>query len=131
MSTTDFENQNFSVRLTDERKRICPHQKDFARLVGVTPAKQSQYESGALQLREDYLARISDAGIDVLYVLTGQRGGALLPKSESHLLNLFRQVDVVAQEALLLLLERMGNNTHADAAAMSLHSPGDRFKAEE
>jgi transcriptional regulator with XRE-family HTH domain len=63
----------FRARLAEERKRLGYKQAQFAALVGTAAPKQSLYENGHRALRAAYLARIAAAGVDILYVLTGER----------------------------------------------------------
>jgi transcriptional regulator with XRE-family HTH domain len=64
---------NFGVRLAEERKRLRMRQAEFAARVGTDAAKQSLYENGRRELRGDYLARLAEAGVDAVYILTGRR----------------------------------------------------------
>ena len=63
----------FGARLKEERRRLGLTQAEFAALVGTDMPKQSLYERDQRQLRAAYLARLEPAGVDVLYVVTGQR----------------------------------------------------------
>jgi len=65
---------SFGTRLADERKRLGLKQAEFAALVATTVPKQSLYENDKRALRADYLARLAEAGVDIVYVLTGRRG---------------------------------------------------------
>lgn len=64
---------NFGARLAEERKRLGMRQAEFAARVGTDAAKQSLYENGRRELRGDYLARLAEAEVDVVYILTGRR----------------------------------------------------------
>ena len=63
----------FGARLKEERRRLGLKQAEFAALVGSDVPKQSLYENDRRELRAAYLSRIAEAGVDVLYVLTGRR----------------------------------------------------------
>jgi transcriptional regulator with XRE-family HTH domain len=65
---------SFGKRLAEERMRLGLKQAEFTDLVGTNVAKQSLYENDRRELRADYLARLAEAGIDVLYILTARRG---------------------------------------------------------
>ena len=67
---------SFGSRLAEERKRIGLKQADFADLVGTDVPKQSLYENDRRELRAEYLARLVDADVDVVYILSGRRNGA-------------------------------------------------------
>jgi transcriptional regulator with XRE-family HTH domain len=60
-------------RLREERERLCLNQTDFAQKGSVTRRSQSHYETGKRSPDAEYLAAISEIGVDVLYVLTGKR----------------------------------------------------------
>ena len=64
---------SFGARLAEERTRLGLKQAEFAALVGTNVPKQSLYENDKRELRADYLARLPEAGVDVIYVLTGRR----------------------------------------------------------
>jgi transcriptional regulator with XRE-family HTH domain len=64
---------SFGSRLAEERKRLGFRQAEFAAMVGSDMPKQSLYENDHRALRGAYLARAAAAGVDVIYVLTGQR----------------------------------------------------------
>jgi transcriptional regulator with XRE-family HTH domain len=67
---------SFGKRLAEERMRLGLKQAEFVKLVGTDVAKQSLYENDKRELRADYLARLAEAGIDVLYILTGRRSAS-------------------------------------------------------
>src|SRR4028119_451941 len=67
---------SFGTRLAEERKRLGLKQADFAGLVGTDVPKQSLYENDRRELRAEYLARLVDAEVDVVYILSGRRSGA-------------------------------------------------------
>ncbi|MEQ7920261.1 helix-turn-helix transcriptional regulator [Xanthomonas sp. WHRI 1810A] len=60
-------------RLAQERKRIGLSQAAIAKLGGIRANAQAHYESGKRKPDANYLASISEAGIDVSYVVTGHR----------------------------------------------------------
>jgi transcriptional regulator with XRE-family HTH domain len=67
---------SFGARLAEERKRLGLKQADFADLVGTDVPKQSLYENDRRELRAEYLARLVEADVDVVYILCGRRSGA-------------------------------------------------------
>ena len=67
---------SFGTRLAEERKRLGLKQADFAGLVGTDVPKQSLYENDRRELRAEYLARLVEADVDVVYILSGRRSGA-------------------------------------------------------
>jgi transcriptional regulator with XRE-family HTH domain len=64
---------SFGARLAEERKRLGLKQAEFAGLVGTDVPKQSLYENDRRELRAEYLARLAEADVDVVYILTGLR----------------------------------------------------------
>lgn len=60
-------------RLKAERERLGLNQTDFGALGGVQKQAQLKYERGDRNPDSAYLASVSEAGVDVLYVLTGRR----------------------------------------------------------
>jgi transcriptional regulator with XRE-family HTH domain len=93
---------SFGERLASERKRLGLRQAEFASLVGTDAAKQSLYENGKRELRADYLARLADAQVDVIYILTGQRAeGEWLAGGATDLLDAYFALPVEMQRALV------------------------------
>jgi transcriptional regulator with XRE-family HTH domain len=120
----------FGVRLAEERKRLGLKQADFAALVGTDVPKQSLYENDRRELRADYLARLVDAEIDVVYVLTGARTeGARLSNGASELLSCYLRLPDELQQALGDFAERLSR--YADQwGSRTLHSRRSEYRAE-
>ena len=92
---------SFGTRLAEERKRLGLKQADFADLVGTDVPKQSLYENDRRELRADYLARLADAKVDIVYILTGRRSeGDWLGSGPSELLTSYLALPPEMQEAL-------------------------------
>jgi transcriptional regulator with XRE-family HTH domain len=64
---------SIGARLKSERLRLGLTQAMLGAAGGVEVNAQGRYEAGARIPRADYLASIAKVGIDVLYVVTGQR----------------------------------------------------------
>ncbi|HIE2486079.1 TPA: helix-turn-helix domain-containing protein [Pseudomonas aeruginosa] len=60
-------------RLREERERLGLNQTDFAEIGGIQKRAQINYEKDERHPDAAYLAAITEAGVDVLYVLVGQR----------------------------------------------------------
>lgn len=60
-------------RLREERERLGMSQALFGELGGVKANAQGNYEKGDRYPDAAYLASISEYGVDVLYVVTGER----------------------------------------------------------
>ncbi len=92
---------SFGTRLAEERKRLGLKQAEFADLVGTDVPKQSLYENDRRELRADYLARLAEAEVDIVYVLTGRRSeGEWLGRGPSELLSAYLSLPPDMQDAL-------------------------------
>ena len=60
-------------RLREERIRLGLTQEELAVLGGIRVNAQSVYERGARVPNANYLSNVARAGVDVLYVVTGER----------------------------------------------------------
>lgn len=59
--------------MKEERLRLGLNQSDFAALAQVAKNSQLNYEKGERSPDAAYLAAVAAAGVDVLYVVTGER----------------------------------------------------------
>lgn len=64
---------SFGTRLREERERLGYNQTDFGDIGGVRKNAQSNYEQGERQPDAEYLQKIQAIGVDVHYLLTGER----------------------------------------------------------
>lgn len=120
---------NFGGRLAEERKRLGLKQSEFADLVGTDVPKQSLYETGKRELRADYLARLAEADVDVVYVLTGQRsGGDRIAPDASELLSSYLSLPAEMQHALLSLVRTMRDQLIRPSGA-TLHARSSNYRA--
>ena len=60
-------------RLRAERERLKLSQAAIAEAGGVKPLTQFSYEKGSSYPNADYLAKVSELGVDALYVVIGER----------------------------------------------------------
>jgi len=60
-------------RLKEERKRVDLTQKELASHCGCSVKTQQRYESGKGNFNEQYLFKVAELGIDIGYVLNGQK----------------------------------------------------------
>jgi transcriptional regulator with XRE-family HTH domain len=120
----------FGARLAEERKRLGLKQAEFAALVGTDVPKQSLYENDRRELRADYLARLADAEIDIVYVLTGSRmeGGSLGPRA-SDLLSCYLRLPEDLQQALSEFAARLSDHV-GQSGTRTLHSRRNDYRAE-
>lgn len=82
-------------RLREERERLGLSQAVFGELGGVKANAQGNYEKGDRYPDAAYLAAVAEQGVDVLYVVTGQRTprlSASLSSDESDLVEHYRQL---------------------------------------
>jgi transcriptional regulator with XRE-family HTH domain len=121
----------FGGRLAEERKRLGLKQAEFATLVGTDVPKQSLYENDRRELRADYLARLADAQVDVVYVLTGQRmEGDWLGQGASELLSAYLALPPDLQEVLLRFVSGLRDHLAA-AGPRTLHSRSSSYRGRE
>lgn len=97
-----------SSRLREERKRLKLNQTAFGELGGVGLQTQSRYEQGRFAPDSLYLAKLAEAGVDVLYILTGNRQSAEgLGPGASRLVGIYHRLPPAHQEPLLIFAEAM------------------------
>lgn len=85
---------NSGQRLREERERLGFSQNDFAALVPVTRKTMFNWESGAGRVATEALAVWARSGLDVLYVVTGERLPPKDPVPGPRQQALLRQFDV-------------------------------------
>lgn len=73
MSMENFR-EGFGARLKEEREKRGLTQEDFAQLGGVQKLAQHRYEKGLVQPSISYLYAIEPYGVDIGYLLSGQKG---------------------------------------------------------
>lgn len=113
---------SFGTRLAEERKRLGLKQADFADLVGSDVPKQSLYENDRRELRADYLARLADAEVDIVYVLTGRRAeGQWLEQQTSDLLSAYLSLPPDLREAVAKLTRSL-RDQFAGSGTATLHA---------
>ena len=92
-------------RLKEERERLGYNQTDFAALAGAAKRTQIDWEKGVSSPTAEQLAAFAAAGADVLYILTGQRSGAVAPTpvlkpEEAALLDNYRHASPEGKKAI-------------------------------
>lgn len=119
---------SFGKRLAEERKRLGLKQAEFADLVGTDVPKQSLYENDRRELRADYLARLAEAGIDIVYILTGRRNeGEWLGHGPSELLSAYLTLSPELQQALEDLARSLRDQfSRPSASTLHARKPGYR-----
>lgn len=64
---------NIGERLREERARLGFNQAEFAAIGGVAKTSQFNYEKGDRSPDATYLCAVAAKGVDILYVVTGER----------------------------------------------------------
>ena len=94
-------------RLREERVRLGMSQTTFGEVGGVTKKTQMLYEGGERAPDAGYLAAAAESGVDVRYVITGQRDAPAqeVPTPEEKLLmQYFRDASPAVRKAALAAL---------------------------
>lgn len=91
-------------RLKRERLRLKLSQSAMGAIGGVETNAQGNYENGIRSPRADYLSRISAAGVDVTYVVTGFSRERSIPSNEALPLD--------SPELLNLAINRLHGSLH-------------------
>lgn len=90
-------------RLKEERERLGFNQTGFAELVGATRKTLFNWETGVGSPTADALAAWAEAGLDALYLLTGDRDSAMpaLDIAERVLVDSYRRCNAEARQNLI------------------------------
>lgn len=99
-----------SARIREERERLGLSQRAFGEVGGVEANAQGKYENGERTPKADYLARVADRGVDVLYVLTGSRTPVPivgLSEDEEWMVGSYRTLGKEEQDAICKLTTNM------------------------
>lgn len=132
-----YDSSIFAARLREERRRVAPHQGDFARVIGLSQGSQSLLERGERELRAGYLERIAREGIDVYFVITGRRCADHLDDETTELVSIFLSMPQDMRLALLTLGRSMAGyiDTHPatghESARATVHDRGLGFRGED
>ncbi|WGW43511.1 helix-turn-helix transcriptional regulator [Pseudomonas aeruginosa] len=106
-------------RLKEERNRVGANQTVFAEQCGVTKNTQLAYEKGERSPDANYLAAAAAAGVDVQYVVTGERRpqpAGSISAEEADLLDRFRQLpaeDRAGLDKIITAMSAMAGNYQA------------------
>jgi transcriptional regulator with XRE-family HTH domain len=99
----------FGERLRSERNRLLLTQDQMAEKAGVTKQTQGLYERDKRSPNAEYLLALAGLGLDVLYVVTGQRTPlpAELDSKASALLDNYQHMSPEDQAALSRLADSL------------------------
>lgn len=102
-------------RLREERDRLGLSQVTFGEIGGVKANAQGNYEKGERFPDAGYLAALAEKGVDVLYVITGERkplrGDSLTPE-ESTVLEQYRSLPEPDKAAVSRLTAALAATSH-------------------
>lgn len=101
-------------RLREERLRLRESQESFATQVGVGKNAQIKYEKGERAPDADYLQLASEAGVDLLYVITGTR----------------RPETAVTAVELKMLANAVNKTSTGDADGLDMHKVEEAYTAQ-
>ncbi|MCT7309711.1 helix-turn-helix domain-containing protein [Ralstonia sp. CHL-2022] len=95
---------SIAKRLREERKRLGLTQERFGAKGGVGKLAQLNYEKGERSPDAEYLAALTQIGVDVSYVLTGERVAVAMTPDEVAIVAAFRALDPRGRAGMLALL---------------------------
>lgn len=101
----------FSRRLREARTELRYDQMRFAQLGGVKKNSQINYEAGRTAPPVDYLLRLAEHGVDIGYVLTGQRTDGSLSLEQQLLFGAFGQLSAREREAIMAMVLTLAGQT--------------------
>jgi transcriptional regulator with XRE-family HTH domain len=87
-----------AARLREEREHVGATQEAMARHTGVGKRSQIDYESGRTAPNARYLAKAAEHGVDVLYVITGQRFATPTPSVGVDLATLVSNFNAASED---------------------------------
>ena len=124
---TYIQMSGIGLRLRQERERLGMSQKAFGVIGGVEANAQGKYENGDRAPKADYLSRVAERGVDVLYVLTGTPTPTLvdnLSQIEEKVLVSYRVLQKEDQDAIRRLTTTLADLS-AIHAAKNRQEPSD------
>ncbi|SEA50016.1 helix-turn-helix domain-containing protein [Variovorax sp. YR216] len=104
------------ARLKEERERLGLSQADFAAIGDASKRTQIQWEKGAAAPNAEFLALVAQVGVDVLYVVTGQRTPApsnALTSDEAALVENYKHSDEEGRAAARRVLSSLAQSKAA------------------
>jgi transcriptional regulator with XRE-family HTH domain len=96
--------RKIAERLREERKRLGLTQERFGAAGGVGKLAQLNYEKGERSPDAAYLSAIAVVGVDVSYVLTGERAETAMTSDEAALLGAYRELDARGRAGVFALI---------------------------
>lgn len=86
VNPSDIRLDDIGQRIRAERERVGLSQTELGAVGGVQKNAQHNYEGGKRAPDATYLASIARVGCDILYILTGERSEASLPKTAADII---------------------------------------------
>lgn len=93
--------------LKEERQRLGMNQEDFAAVGGLKRRAQTLYEQNERAPDALYLRALAGIGVDVHYILTGERLQSAVTSDERELLEGYRSMDVRGRAGVLGMIGGM------------------------
>ena len=100
----------FNERLKNMREETKLNQEEFAKLGGVKISAQANYERGIRYPTLEYLLKLSEAGFDVAYLVTGIVSDRNLNDDENELLSAYRDASSEKKYGLMLMARSIEKN---------------------
>ncbi|MDN2695091.1 helix-turn-helix domain-containing protein [Janthinobacterium sp. SUN073] len=97
--------------LKEERQRLGMNQEDFAAVGGLKRRAQTLYEQDERAPDALYLRALAGIGVDVHYILTGERLQSAVTYDERELLDGYRSMDVRGKAGVLGMIGGMRSPT--------------------
>ena len=98
-------------RIRIERSRLGLSQSEFASLINKQKMAVFRYEKGERVMGQDDLEALNTAGVDVYYLITGERSQPdLLSDDAKELLKLWDNVEPSERETLMTLVRNFAES---------------------
>lgn len=112
-----MDKRTLGSRLRDERTRLTLKQEELGLIGGVNRNTQGSYEKGESNPDTAYLSAVAAVGVDVMYVLTGQRmpmREECLSVAEEKILDNYRSLPEEDQAAVRRLTDALAQSVGKD-----------------
>ncbi len=125
MSNNERTKDSIGARLREERLYQGLSQDAFAKKLGVHRRSQGNYESGAREPDAAYLEAAFRSGVDVVYVLTGERTD-YWHRALIHIVDLvLDELDLTSRDSEFRELWKRGYEAHLARVRGGDHKPGE------
>lgn len=117
---------SLGLRLKEERLRLKLNQTDFAALANASKAAQINWEKDVNSPPGSALSAYAEAGVDVLYVLTGKRAAE---RPETIAAKITEELREVERDLLDPERQRLANQSEQEAEESAVHFAGNKLRA--